>query len=209
MMSDFDCSKSLQELDGKDWGEPTYDSHPVTECHRLRRVPLRQFTAENLRIIVKFPKHVKHRGKTLATIYRPARTYPSYRVAWTVAGKRKMKAFRSYDEAKEHADELVRPCEEFTGICFDTAPCHSCYCSPGSFAAVLSVHREKDLPFESGIRVLRSIPETRFNLQSTTNLVSSVVWTTNPNPSPPVVVNGQNTVTNPISGTRKFYRLSQ
>jgi len=45
-----------------------------------------------------------------------------------------------------------------------------------------------------------------FNLQSTTNLVSPV-WTTN---SPaPVVVNGQNTVTNPISGTRKFYRLSQ
>jgi hypothetical protein len=46
-----------------------------------------------------------------------------------------------------------------------------------------------------------------FTLQSTTNLGSSVVWTTN---SPaPVVVNGQNTVTNPISGTQQFYRLSQ
>jgi hypothetical protein len=46
-----------------------------------------------------------------------------------------------------------------------------------------------------------------FTLQSTTNLVSSAVWTTN---SPaPVVVNGQNTVTNPISGTQQFYRLSQ
>ena len=51
-MSDFDRSKSLQELEGKDWGEPTYDSHLVTECHRLRRVPLRQFTAENLRIMI-------------------------------------------------------------------------------------------------------------------------------------------------------------
>jgi len=45
-----------------------------------------------------------------------------------------------------------------------------------------------------------------FTLQSATNLVSPV-WTTN---SPaPVVVNGQNTVTNPISGTQQFYRLSQ
>jgi hypothetical protein len=33
------------------------------------------------------------------------------------------------------------------------------------------------------------------------------VWTTN---SPaPVVVNGQNTVTNPISGAQQFFRLSQ
>src|SRR5258708_17160380 len=47
---------------------------------------------------------------------------------------------------------------------------------------------------------------TAFTLQSTTNLVSPV-WTTN---SPaPVVVNGQNTVTNPISGTQQFYRLCQ
>ena len=47
---------------------------------------------------------------------------------------------------------------------------------------------------------------TGYTLQSTTNLVSPV-WTTN---SPaPVVVNGQNTVTNPISGTQQFYRLSQ
>jgi uncharacterized repeat protein (TIGR03803 family) len=46
-----------------------------------------------------------------------------------------------------------------------------------------------------------------FTLQSTTNLVSPAVWTT---VSPgPVVVNGQDTVTNPISGTQQFYRLSQ
>jgi len=45
-----------------------------------------------------------------------------------------------------------------------------------------------------------------FNLQSTTTLVAPI-WTTN---SPaPVVVNGQNTVTNPISGTQQFFRLSQ
>jgi len=47
---------------------------------------------------------------------------------------------------------------------------------------------------------------TGFILQSTTNLVSPV-WTTN---SPaPVVVNGQNTATNPISGNQQFFRLSQ
>src|SRR6266481_2065769 len=47
---------------------------------------------------------------------------------------------------------------------------------------------------------------TGFTLQSTTNLLSTI-WTTN---SPaPIVVNGQNTVTNPISGTQQFFRLSR
>jgi uncharacterized repeat protein (TIGR03803 family) len=45
-----------------------------------------------------------------------------------------------------------------------------------------------------------------FNLESTTNLVPPAAWST---VSPTqVVVSGQNAVTNPISGTRKFYRLS-
>lgn len=48
---------------------------------------------------------------------------------------------------------------------------------------------------------------TGFTLQSTTNLVSQAVWTA---VSPaPVVVNGQNFVTNPISGAQQFFRLSQ
>jgi uncharacterized repeat protein (TIGR03803 family) len=47
---------------------------------------------------------------------------------------------------------------------------------------------------------------TGYTLESTTNLVSPV-WATN---SPaPVVVNGQNIVTNTISGTQQFYRLIQ
>jgi hypothetical protein len=41
-MNQFDRSKSLQQLDGQEWGEPTFDSHLVNECHRLRRVPLRE-----------------------------------------------------------------------------------------------------------------------------------------------------------------------
>ncbi len=48
---------------------------------------------------------------------------------------------------------------------------------------------------------------TGFTLQSTTNLVSPAIWTI---VSPgPVVLNRQNTVTNPILGTQHFYRLSQ
>jgi uncharacterized repeat protein (TIGR03803 family) len=46
-----------------------------------------------------------------------------------------------------------------------------------------------------------------FTLQSATNLVSPIVWST---VSPgPTVVNGQNAVTNAVSGTQNFYRLSQ
>jgi uncharacterized repeat protein (TIGR03803 family) len=45
-----------------------------------------------------------------------------------------------------------------------------------------------------------------FSLQTTTNLASPV-WTA-VSPSP-MIVAGQNTVTNPISGSQQFYRLSQ
>jgi uncharacterized repeat protein (TIGR03803 family) len=45
-----------------------------------------------------------------------------------------------------------------------------------------------------------------YTLQSTTNLAPPV-WTTD---APvPVIVNGQNTITNPISGTQQFFRLSK
>jgi hypothetical protein len=44
-------SKTLQELDGEDWGESTY-SPLVKKIYRLRRVPLREFTTENLRVMI-------------------------------------------------------------------------------------------------------------------------------------------------------------
>ena len=57
-----------------------------------------------------------------------------------------------------------------------------------------------------GADVILSWPTNGFTLQSTTNLASRV-WTTN---SPtPVVINGRNTLTNPISSTQQFFRLSQ
>jgi uncharacterized repeat protein (TIGR03803 family) len=61
----------------------------------------------------------------------------------------------------------------------------------------------------SGANVILTWPTNSagFTLQSTTNLIPAAVWST---VSPaPVVVNGLNAVTNVISGTRKFYRLSQ
>jgi hypothetical protein len=58
----------------------------------------------------------------------------------------------------------------------------------------------------SGRNVVLSWPTnaTGFNLQSTTDLVSPL-WTTNL--PAPVILNGQNTVSNPISGTQQFFRL--
>jgi len=47
-----DVSKTLEQFDGQHWGEPEWESHLVLECHRLRRIPLREFTPANLRIMV-------------------------------------------------------------------------------------------------------------------------------------------------------------
>jgi len=44
--------RTLTDLEGKDWGPPTYDSHLVTECHRLRHVPLKDLSTEDLRLLI-------------------------------------------------------------------------------------------------------------------------------------------------------------
>ena len=48
---------------------------------------------------------------------------------------------------------------------------------------------------------------TGLSLQSAPNLGPSVVWTTSS--WTPVVVNGLNTITNPVAGTQQFFRLTQ
>ncbi len=60
----------------------------------------------------------------------------------------------------------------------------------------------------SGTNVVLTWPTNAavFTLQCTTNLVPPVWTIVSPDP---VVVNGQNTVTNSVSGTQKFYRLSE
>ena len=44
--------RTLEDLEQERWGEPEFGSHLVTECHRLRKVPIGQFTIENLRIMI-------------------------------------------------------------------------------------------------------------------------------------------------------------
>ena len=45
-------NSSIEDLEGDRWPEPAFDSHLVRECHRLRKLQLRQFTVENLRIML-------------------------------------------------------------------------------------------------------------------------------------------------------------
>jgi len=67
-----------------------------------------QETAESESAKVKFPKRIKHRGRVLATIYGKSKGRDSYRVAWHVAGRRRMASFPSYSLAKSHGDGLVK-----------------------------------------------------------------------------------------------------
>jgi hypothetical protein len=45
-------NSTIEELEGERWPEPGHDSHLVLECHRLRKLQLRLFTVENLRIML-------------------------------------------------------------------------------------------------------------------------------------------------------------
>jgi len=44
--------QTLEQLEGTEWGEPNYGSSVVINYHRLRRVPLRDFTVEDLRLMI-------------------------------------------------------------------------------------------------------------------------------------------------------------
>lgn len=44
--------RTLEELDGERWGEPSFDSYVVRTCHALRRKPLKTLTDEELRLAV-------------------------------------------------------------------------------------------------------------------------------------------------------------
>jgi hypothetical protein len=48
----FDRNKTLQELEGEDWGNPEFDSHLVVTCHELRKKPIGSFEVEDLRIMI-------------------------------------------------------------------------------------------------------------------------------------------------------------
>ncbi len=63
------------------------------------------------------------------------------------------------------------------------------------------------IPFGANLILTWPTNAVGFTLQSTTNLGSPAVWSTNS--AAPVVIGGQNTVTNAIGGPQQFYRLSQ
>jgi len=51
-MNMIDCNLSLEELDNTIWPEPEYHSHLVKTCRTLRKIPLRELTVENIRMLV-------------------------------------------------------------------------------------------------------------------------------------------------------------
>jgi integrase len=66
-----------------------------------------QILAESEIKKMRFPKVIKHR-RFEATIYGKGKNYPYYRVAFYAAGKRHLRNFRTYGEAKAEADRKVR-----------------------------------------------------------------------------------------------------
>ena len=49
---DFDLEKTLDQIENTVWGEPDYPSYLVITCHQLRKKPLKDFTVEDLRIMI-------------------------------------------------------------------------------------------------------------------------------------------------------------
>jgi hypothetical protein len=47
-----DLGKTLNQLEGSHVERPTFSSHLVTACHALRQKPLKDFTIEDLRIMI-------------------------------------------------------------------------------------------------------------------------------------------------------------
>ena len=43
---------TLEQIEKEYWGAPEYPSYLVTTCHQLRQKPLREFTIEDLRIMI-------------------------------------------------------------------------------------------------------------------------------------------------------------
>ena len=45
-------AKTIEQLENDFWGEPTYPSHLVISCHRLRQKPIDEFGVEDLRLMI-------------------------------------------------------------------------------------------------------------------------------------------------------------
>ncbi|MGB8191514.1 MAG: contact-dependent growth inhibition system immunity protein [Chitinophagaceae bacterium] len=48
----IDLSQTIEQVENDYWPDPGYDSYLVTTCHLLRKKPLKDFTTEDLRILI-------------------------------------------------------------------------------------------------------------------------------------------------------------
>jgi integrase len=95
---------------------------------------------------MKFPVIVRHRREK-ATIYGKSPGYPFYRVGYYVAGKRQVRSFKSYPEAKTEAERVVRQLAE------------------GSQAAALNANQSRDaLAAMQRLDALRQLTGRRVSL---------------------------------------------
>ena len=99
---------------------------------------------------VRFPVTIRHRSSK-AKIYAPAGKFNYYRVAFTVAGKRRMQTFAAYSDAKAAAERIVR----------DAAN--------GSQAAALSASQSRD-----ALAALQSLESFRQSTGRAVSLLSAV-----------------------------------
>ncbi len=72
-----------------------------------RGTDLAQKAAESARRKVKFPQVIRHR-RAETTIYGKSRQYSRYRLAYYVAGQRRLRTFATFSEAKAEAERVVR-----------------------------------------------------------------------------------------------------
>jgi integrase len=71
---------------------------------------------------VKFPKKIKYRGRVLAKIYGKSKGYPFYRLCYYVAGKRHVRSFRTYAEARKEGDTKAKDLHEGSQAAAFTGP---------------------------------------------------------------------------------------
>ena len=47
-----DLTKTLEQLENENWGSPSYVSNLIIRCHELRKKPLKNFSVEDLRVMI-------------------------------------------------------------------------------------------------------------------------------------------------------------
>ena len=52
MIIEIDLSKSLEEIEDNYWGEPEFLSSLVINCHKNRKIPLKELTPDQIRLLL-------------------------------------------------------------------------------------------------------------------------------------------------------------